>query len=196
MNTWFGEPYNTTFVDVWAVEEEEPYADSGAKFVYEYEHSELYDVNNCITSTNARRLFYLLYSRYGNSSLATTDITRFKYRLYDIIYQYGPSWEKKLDIQNQVRALTADEIATGAKAIYNSAYNPGTAPSTATLEELTAINEQKTTNYTKGKIEALANQWEMINNDVTNAFLEKFKVLFTKVAVPTRRCLFPVEDEE
>ena len=52
-----------------------------------------------ITDTSATTLFYLLYGRFGNDIIASSDTNRFKYRLFSIIWQYGPAWEKKLDIQ-------------------------------------------------------------------------------------------------
>lgn len=44
-----------------------------------------------ISDTNATTLFYLLYGRYGNNPIANRDITQFKYKLFSVIYQYGPT---------------------------------------------------------------------------------------------------------
>jgi hypothetical protein len=74
--------------------------------------------------------------------------------MFSVIFQYGPTWEKKLDIQEKLRDLTEAEILAGAKAIYNHAFNPETTPSTASLEELNYINDQNITNYKKSKLEA------------------------------------------
>ena len=59
-----------------------------------------------------------------------------------------------MDIQNKIRNLTEDEIRIGTKAIYNQAVNPGTEPSTGSLEELTSISAQNTTGYKKSKLDA------------------------------------------
>ena len=108
-----------------------------------------------ISDASATTLYYLLYAKYGNSPIANFDITQFKYKMFSIIFQFGPTWEKKLELQEKVRGLTEAEIMTGAKAIYNSALNPSTPPTTG---ELPYINAQNTTNYKKSKLEAYSLQ--------------------------------------
>lgn len=41
-------------------------------------------------------IFYLLYSKYGNNTIASTDETRFKFSLFSIVYQWGGNWKKKV----------------------------------------------------------------------------------------------------
>jgi len=186
-NTIYGLPSNTTFADVWG---------DAATFVSEYKASGLYNADNKITDTNATVLYYLLYARFGNNSIASRDTNRFKYAVFANIFQYGPAWEKKLDLQKKVRALTDAELQTGSRTVQNHAYNPGTAPAVSAVEDLTAINEQSSMNYVKSKIEAYGMQWEMISNDVTNAFVMRFEKLFIIVAAPVYQIAFPVEEED
>ena len=80
--------------------------------------------------------------------------------------------------------LDSDTLLQGAKAIYNRALNPETNPTTASLEELTYINEQNTTNYKKSKMDALTQLWNLIATDVTESFLERFAPLFKKIWNP------------
>ena len=84
-----------------------------------------------ITTDTARTLYYLLYARYGNSSIANNDENQFKYKLFSIVFMYAPTWEKRLEIQQTLRELTEDEILKGSKQITNHSYNPSTEPSTA-----------------------------------------------------------------
>lgn len=70
-------------------------------------------VPTTIKNELAETLFYLLYGKYGNSTIASSDLTRFKYRLFSIIWEYGPTWEKKLDFQKVVRAWQDAEILAG-----------------------------------------------------------------------------------
>lgn len=140
--------------------------------------------------------YYLLYARYGNSHIAYTDETQFKYALFSRIFMYGPSWSKKLDIQDTLRSLNLDdgsEIYKGGKAIYNHSYNPSTAPSTNTLEELTTINDQNTTNYKKSKLDGLSQLSVLLETDVTEEFINKFKNLFIKVLAPDYPLLYKTE---
>lgn len=181
----YGLKQNTRFSDIWS--EVEP-------FMTDYKESGICaDGINVIEDKYLRTLFFLLYARYGNDSIRSTDRNRFKYQLFSLIFQFGPTWVKRLEIQDELRELTIDEITMGSKAIFNHAYNPGTEPSTATLTELTAINEQNTSRYQKPKLEGYAILIELLNSDVTGTFLAKFKPLF-KVMVEPQKTLWYKED--
>lgn len=141
-------------------------------------------------TSNVEELYYLLYARYGNSPIANADENQFKYRLFATMYSYGPTWEKKLDIQRQIRTISADELMAGSKAIYNTALNPSTSPSMQSLEELPYINSQNTTNYKKSKIEALSIQYELLETSVTEEFISKFNKLFLQFVQPELPLLY------
>lgn len=145
---------------------------------------------------NVSLVYYLLYARYGNSPIANRDINQFKYKIYSVIFQYGPTWEKRLDIQKKLRDLSEDEIRTGAKAVYNAAFNPSTAPSTAALEELPYINNQNTTNFKKSKLEAYSILWEALRTDVTNEFIKKFENCFKKFVRPEKPLVYITDEED
>ena len=168
----YGNYRQVKFTDVWQTAE---------SFISDYKNN---GIETTISDKTATTLYYLLYSRYGNSVLASSDTNRFKYDVWATIFSYGPTWEKRLEIQDKLRNLTDDELFTGATQIYNHAYNPGTAPSTNTLDELTAINEQNTSKNKKGKMDAYAMLIALLETDVTESFLDKFKKLFLKVVQP------------
>lgn len=148
------------------------------------------DYNTCgipaslADANNVATLFYLLYAKYGNSTIASSDTTQFKYKLFSIIFSYGPSWEKRLEIQEDLRALTQDQLVAGSTQIHNHSYNPSTAPSTSTLEELPTINEQNTTKGKRGLLDAYSFLWDLIDTDVTTEFLNRFASLFIKIVEP------------
>ena len=137
-----------------------------------------------ITSENISTLYYLLYAKYGNSHIANSDETQFKYKLFGTVFSYGPTWEKRLDMQNELRTMSDDDLIKGSKQIVNHSYNPSTAPSTSTLEELTTINEQNTNNYKRSKLDAYAFLWDLLATDVTTEFINKFKSLFLVIVEP------------
>lgn len=141
-------------------------------------------------------LFYLLYSRYGNSHIASNDETQFKYGLYSVVFMYGPSWEKRLEIQTMLRGLSEEDLLAGGKAIYNHSYNPSTQPSTDTLEELPTINDQNTTKYKKSKLDGYGALMQLLETDVTAYFLERFKKLFIQVLAPDYPLLYLTEEGE
>ena len=139
-----------------------------------------------ITEPNLEILYYLLYAKFGNSFITNLDENQWKFKVFSTIWKYGPAWEKKLDIQAELKKLdiTSKDFLQGAKAIYNKALNPETEPSTAALTELNYINEQSTTNYQKSKMDALTQLWNLIATDVTESFLERFAPLFKKIWNP------------
>lgn len=167
---------NVTFTDIY---------NNAGDFVNDYKTSGLYNNSNKITDENATTLYYLLYAKYGNSSIRNWDETQFKYKLFSIIFMYGPSWERKLEIQAKLRALNDDtdksELFLGAKQIFNHSYNPSTPPSTNTIDELPTINEQNVTKNQRSKLDAYNLLLSLLETDVTNEFLNKFKPLFMQI---------------
>lgn len=178
------------FTQVWDNDEDflKDYSNQNTKFVNK--------IPALLDTTTATTLFYLLYARYGNSPIAFTDINQFKYRIFSIIWQYGPTWEKKLEIQEALRDLTVDQIQQGSKAIYNQALNPNTTPSTSSLDELTYINSQNTTNYKKGPLDGYAALNELLATDLTDKFLKKFQICFKRFISSEKPLLFITEETE
>lgn len=152
--------YDTNlFCDIW---------ESSAEFLADYNNTgEEYtnQVPTTISQQNALMTYLLLFSRYGNNPIANYDVTQFKSKIFTIIWQYGPAWEKRLQMQADIRNLTLQEITTGTRTdwssegeqsqsntgsdttINNHAYNPSTAPSTQSTTELDYIDQQ---NVAKG----------------------------------------------
>jgi hypothetical protein len=180
----YGNFVNRTFADIFP---------SAEDFVQEYKDSALYSDTNKIS--NPELLFYLLYARYGNSVIASYDENQFKYKVFSTIFMYGPSWEKRLEVQSKVRGLSEEEIIKGSKRINNMSYNPSTAPTTNTLEELTTINQQFTDGWKKSKLEGYSTLLSLIETDVTEEFIGKFKKLFIVVVQPNLPLWYETEKE-
>lgn len=151
--------------------------------------------SSAITATNKQTLYYLLYARYGNSHIASSDENQFKYKVYSIIFQYGPTWEKQLSLQQTFRTMSEADLIQGAKTIFNHAHNPGTAPTTGTLEELTYIDDQNTANYKKNKLDAYYLLVGLLKEDVTEQFLRRFERLFIKFVSPEPPFIYIQEEE-
>lgn len=137
-----------------------------------------------LSTQTATTLYYLLYARYGNSTIASSDENQFKYKVFMLIFMYGPTWEKRLELQAQIRELDIEEIKKGSIAIYNKAYNPETAPTTQTLEEIEMINEQNVNKYKRSTAEAYALLLNLLDTDVTAYFLDRFRSLFLVIVEP------------
>lgn len=161
-------------------------------FKEEYTNS---GIPTTLSDTNLTTLYYLLYARYGNSCIASSDETQFKYKLFSTIFMYGPAWQKRLEIQQKLLGLSDDELLKGTTAIYNSALNPSQQPSTQTLEELNYIDSQNTTKYKKSKLEGYAALYALIETDVTEEFIGQFKKLFIIIVEPDLPLWYVTEED-
>lgn len=127
-------------------------------------------------------LYYLLYARYANSHIASSDEGQFKYAMFSIIFQYGGTWEKELEIQEQVRALDIESLRDAGSNIYQHAYNPGT-PADGNIEQIIDYTNEATKSTSK---KAIANAYleldALLKRDVSNYFIARFKDLFTPFA--------------
>lgn len=149
-----------------------------------------------ITTASAKTIYYLLYARYGNNPIANFDETQWKYKIISIIFMYGGKWERQLQIQKTLNGLSEAEIMTGSKQIYNHAFNPSSAPTTDTLDELQYINDQNTAKNQKSKLEAYSLLWNMLHANATEDFLNKFKSCFKAFVSPERTLIYATDDEE
>ena len=86
------------FTEIW---------EDATEFVYDYKHI---GIPATISDTNATTLFYLLFARYGNSPIANYDEQQFKYKVFSIVFQYGPTWEKRLSVQETLRGLQLSDL--------------------------------------------------------------------------------------
>lgn len=184
LGTLYGVNRQLKFSDVWTNSDD---------FLNEYTSA---GIPSNIPRANATTLFYLLYAKYGNSTIASSDINRFKYNLFSIIWQYGPNWVKRLEVQEKLRQLSDEELREGARAIYNAAKNPSTDPTNFTDQELQYIDGQNVTKHKKGKVEGYAMLIELLDDNVTESFLSRFKKLFKSFVMPEIPLLYEDEGEE
>ena len=98
-----------TFQEIW---------ESAEKFVEEYNAN---GIKTTISNENCTTLYYLLYAKYGNNPIASSDENRFKYAVWATIFKYGPTWEKRLEIQDKLRSLSEDDLLRSGKSILNHA---------------------------------------------------------------------------
>lgn len=137
-------------------------------------------------------LYYLICSYYANSRIASSDENRFKYNMMSIIFQYGPTWEKNLEIQAFLRDIdiNAEEWLNSSKMVVNSSYNPATDPAADSFQTLDTINQQNMNLHRKGKLEGLAILQGLLETNVTGEFLDKFKKLFRTITYTSRPLLY------
>lgn len=229
MSNAFMKPlYDTKlFCEIW---------ESSDDFITDYKNQDqdhfVNQVPTTISDTNALMTYLLLFSKYGNNPIANYDVTQFKNKIFTTIWQYGPAWEKRLSMQADIRNLTLQEIQAGTSTswssegeqsqtnegsdstINNHAYNPSSAPTTQTTNELDYIDQQnvakgtdsrtitgsdsKTTGQTvtKSKMDAYGQLWELVATDVTAEYINKFKKCFKQFVAPERSLIYVTEDDD
>ena len=125
--------YDTKLMtDVWS---------QASDFLTDYQNA---GIPTTISNQNATTLYYLLYAKYGNTPIANYDENQWKYKMFSIIFQYGPTWEKRLDIQTTLRGLQISDL------IDNGSYRALTSQSgTETSSKTGSDNNTRTLNTTE-----------------------------------------------
>lgn len=153
---------------------------------------------NVLTSDNLKSLYFMLYAKYGNTPMINLSEEVFKAKIVSVIFQKGPTWQRKLKLQKDIRDLSDDELKKGATTIYNQALHPEQAPDTNTSEELSYINGQNVSKHKRSSMDAYAFLMDLLQTDVTEGFLKAFAPLFTKFVDPDIQHIYVSEeiDEE
>ena len=155
---------------------------TSTQFSTEFKASAYYSLlGNEFTDTSINLVYYLLLAKYEANPTANQDVSLFKNKLFSIIFKYGPTWQKKLDIQKKLRTLTESDIILGTTTIYNRASNPEQAPTTDTIDELTYINDQNTQKFKRNKTSAYSELYSLLRDNITDAFIDHFKVCFRMI---------------
>lgn len=177
MNSLYGNFRNFKFSDIW---------DNATDFLADYKDNGIYDASEGfrLTDNHVNLVFYLLYARYANSVIASSDPTQFAYKVWSIMFEYGPTWEKQLEIQKNLRNLTEAEIKSGAEQIHNHAFNPSQEPATDAYSALGYTNEQTASKYKKGVLDGYNELLVLLKTDVTKAFIDRFSKLFLTIVEP------------
>lgn len=182
MNSNYGVYRTPTFIDVFPTSDD---------FVAAYNAAA---VPATISETNARTLFYLLYARYGNTPIATSDTMRFVFGVWTTIFQYGPAWEQRLAIQSNLKTLALDENALreGALTSFGRGNYSGAELSIDDISADQGVNEYTGQKTKRSALEAYAALSALIETDVTGDFINRFKPLFIKVFVPSDDLVYPI----
>lgn len=115
--------------------------DNVNKFTYDYQHI---GIPTTISLQNAQTLYYLLYARYGNSPIANYDITQWKYKIFSVVFQFGPTWEKRLSVQQTLRDMSlSDLVDNGQLAELFSSQGSTSQTSSGTSGNTRTLNTQE-----------------------------------------------------
>lgn len=187
-DTYYGGYRTRTFADIF------PSFDEFLEDFAETPFAVKINTNNEDAAVDMELAYYLLYARYGNSHTSFSDENQFIYNIFSTIFMYGPAWAIRLSTQKKIREA-GDEIFKGGEATYNHALNPNTAPTTEERDGLPYINDQNKTLYTKSKLEGYANLLALVETDVSEEFISKFKKFFRVIGEPDYPLLYSTEVE-
>lgn len=157
-------------------------------------HYESCRIPQMVTNDSLEAIYYLLYANYGNSTIANLDTNQFEYKCFSLIFQHGPTWEKKSQIQKLIQDTDIEEFNEGTRSINNRAYNPGN-EQLSSQDEILTINEQNTASVKRGKLETYQYVLDLLDENFTMIFLNYFKTLFTSVVEPNAQLLYYTEEE-
>lgn len=188
-DTYYGSYRTRTFADIFGDFDEFQEAFNDTPFATALTPSP----NSDDPGINLGIVYFLLYARYGNSHIAFSDETQFAFNVFATLFQYGPTWAKRLQLQKGLRELSIEDVQKGSTQIYNHATNPSSAPSTQQLVELDYINDQNVSKHTSSAIDAYAKLTALLDTDVSEEFINKFKKLFIKVIAPDNPLLYTTE---
>lgn len=146
--------------------------------------------------SNLRLIYELLLGRYANSTIASSDENRFTLQCMSLVFQYGPTWIKRLEVQHTLHEmdLNSQEFLHGSAQIFNSSLNPSESPTTGSFDTLSTINQQNVNLQKRDKFKALAILDELLRTDITAIFLDKFKYLFRTIVSPQRPLFYTTEE--
>lgn len=170
----------------------EVYEDAAA-LLADYEQFQGESTINLVDDEYITLTWQLVSARFGNSHMANFSESQFRLRVWQTIFQYAPTWIKKLEVQGELRGKTLAQLQEGDKAIYNTALAPDSAIST---EETAYINQQNVTKRTKSPLAAYNELLLLLETDVTGEYIDKFKKLFGFVASPNRTSIYVTEGDE
>lgn len=145
-----------------------------------------------ISAESLKTLYALLLGKYAIEPVGYYyDGDQFKIRVFSIIFQFGPAWEKRLETQKIIRDWTEEDIINGYLQIHNTSLNPSTKIKRETTQNdgvkvinpygvVDTINQQNTAVHVKDKMSAYAMWLSMLEEDVSEPFLERFRPLFSR----------------
>lgn len=184
MTCWHNNEFESKkFVDIWP-NVSTFLADVGYKNDNgEIEQAGTIGIPPLLKKSDLETLYYLLYGKFRNSQVAYSTTDLFKTQMGATIYVNGMAWSKKVEIQKKLFDLSLDDkdLLSGATIIYNNSSNPSSAPSTGTTDELNYVENQNVTKNKRSKLDAYDYLTNLMNEDVTTWFIDKFKRHFTYI---------------
>ena len=163
------------------------------QFVSEYSASSF----NLPELDDKKNLIYdLLYASFANTPIVNDDVNYFKSRIFMTVFEYGPTWKKRLEVQQTLRGMSEEELRIGGRNVSNYAVNPNSAPATSSLDELNFVQQQTARGHKLSKAQAYATLLNLLEEDVTKFFVYQFVPCFSRFLKPEPGTPLYVNEED
>lgn len=140
-------------------------------------------------------IYVMLAAEYKNSHVASSDEGRFVLKCAALLYQYAPQFQKEMETQAKLRAMTDDELLSGAEMIANDAAHPASHIDVDDHEKIDTVNGQRTSWEKKDITRGYAELFALLDAELPSRFVERFRRLFLVSVAPLAPLLYPeIED--
>jgi hypothetical protein len=137
-------------------------------------------------------IFNLLAIKYCDDHMKSSNPGIFELKVFKLIWEHGPKWQRDMKLYDQLRNLTNTELSIGSQAVHNHAEHPDAAPVTTSVEGIGFIDSQNVTTYVKSPKDRVVEILELENSTLTEEFLAKFSPLFTDILYPSGSTYFEI----
>ena len=152
-----------------------------------------------MTDEEQEDLFFMIYSRYGNSNLRYTDEFLFSLRLFNHINIFYPKVLAIKRDQIKLRESTDAELQYGGKTIQNQAQHNTADIANDTSLGVPQIDGQTVSILERSKLGVLQERLFSYTSGEEDVFLKDMYILFVQVIAPLSDLLFathPFDEEE
>ena len=191
---FFNKPISKRFIDAFPRFKQKDASDTGIYFWETWINSPFFDAS--ITETDMESIYNHLLAAYYNWHYVYLDDLGIALNTMHIIHDYWPNAKERLNIVDQIRALSLDEFKKSGIMIDSQGQNPKIATQMDELIDL--VDTQNASFQLKSDEQALRAKFASLYDGVMDNFIDRFKNLFTKLYSGVNSYIYqnPVDEEE
>lgn len=142
-------------------------------------------INFDMTDDEKSDLFWLIFSKYGDSNTRYTNDYLFKANLFKRqINIYYPTLLATLREQKKLRDTTDDEFAKAGKMVVNMGAHNTADVSTDTTDGIEQLDTQQISNSQRGLMSVIADRLAGMKSGMEDQFLKRLNPLFRQIIAP------------
>lgn len=177
---YFEKPWTKRFIDAFPkfkIDANDP-EDTGKVYFWEgWQNSPFY--LNTLTEQDLSDIYYHLRAEFYNWHFIFTDDRGISDNVFHIIEDYYPNTKERMQLVEDIRALSLEEFKKSGTFIDSSGSNPKTPTEMNELIDL--VDSQTASFQLKSEEQALKTKFNSLYDGVFQEFLDRFKPLFVKL---------------